>query len=150
MNTNHQMQTTGGREGWSLVNDELDNLFEGFFRPLRRANEAAMMSSMPMDVAERENEYVIRAEMPGISKERIDVTLTNGVVTITGESREELQEKDGERVLRQERRYGKCARSVRLGTRIDEKNIKATYRDGVLELVLPKAEEVKPKKIALS
>lgn len=150
MNMNSLVQSGGSRDGWSLVNDELDNLFEGFFRPLRRANEAAMMSSMPMDVAERENEYVIRAEMPGVSKDQIDVTLTNGVLTITGETRADTQEVDGERVLRQERRYGKCARSVRLGTRIDEKNVKANYRDGVLELVLPKAEEVKPKKITLT
>ncbi|MHB1585584.1 MAG: Hsp20/alpha crystallin family protein [Acidiferrobacteraceae bacterium] len=149
------MNTTGlvqspSRDGWSLVNDELDNLFEGFFRPLRRANEAAMASSMPIDVMEGENEYVIRAEMPGIKKDDIDVTLSNGVLTISGESRYEEEEKSGNHVLRQERRYGKCSRSVRLGTRIDEKAIKANYRDGVLELMLPKAEEVKPKKIQLS
>jgi len=148
MNTN--LVQNQSRDGWSLVNDELDNLFEGFFRPLRRVNEAAMASSMPMDVAERENEYVIHAEMPGISKEHIEVTLSNGVLTISGETRQEDVERSGDRVLRQERRYGKCARSVRLGTRIDEKGIKANYRDGVLELILPKAEEVKPKKIPLS
>lgn len=150
MDTNGLVQGGHAREGWNLVNDELDNLFEGFFRPLRRAHEAAAMSSMPMDVTERENEYVIRAEMPGMRKEQIDVTLTNGVLTITGEARSEEQETQGERVLRQERRYGKCARSMRLGSRIDEKAIKAHYRDGVLELVLPKAEDIKPKKIALS
>lgn len=148
MNTN--LVQNQSRDGWSLVNDELDNLFEGFFRPLRRANEAVMASSMPMDVAERDNEYVIHAEMPGISKDNIEVTLSNGVLTISGETRQEDVERSGDRVLRQERRYGKCARSVRLGTRIDEKNIKANYRDGVLELILPKAEEVKPKKIPLS
>lgn len=148
MNTN--LVQNQSRDGWSLVNDELDNLFEGFFRPLRRANEAVMASGMPMDVAERDNEYVIHAEMPGISKDNIEVTLSNGVLTISGETRQEDVERSGDRVLRQERRYGKCARSVRLGTRIDEKNIKANYRDGVLELILPKAEEVKPKKIPLS
>jgi HSP20 family protein len=149
------MNTTGlvqnpVRDGWTLVNDELDNLFEGFFRPLRRASESALAITMPMDVMERDNEYVIRAEMPGVSKEDIDVTLSNGVLTITGESRYEDAEKSDDRLLRQERRYGKCSRSVRLGTRIDDKAIKASYRDGVLELTLPKAEEIKPKKIQLS
>ncbi|MHB1527864.1 MAG: Hsp20/alpha crystallin family protein [Acidiferrobacteraceae bacterium] len=149
------MSTTGlaqspGRDSWSLVNDELDNLFEGFFRPIRRANESATAITMPMDVMERDNEYVIRAEMPGIRKEDIDVTLSNGVLTIAGESRYEDVEKSDHRLLRQERRYGKCSRSVRLGTRIDDKAIKASYHDGVLELTVPKAEEIKPKKIQLS
>ncbi|MHB1942643.1 MAG: Hsp20/alpha crystallin family protein [Acidiferrobacteraceae bacterium] len=149
------MSTTGlvqnsGRDSWSLVNDEIDNLFEGFFRPFRRANESATAITMPMDVIERDNEYVIRAEMPGVSKEDIDVTLSNGVLTIAGESRYEDVENSDHRLLRQERRYGKCSRSVRLGTRIDDKAIRASYRDGVLELTVPKAEELKPKKIPLS
>lgn len=132
-----------------LVTDDIDNLFEGFFRPMRRF-EAPESYSLPMDVTERENEYVIHAEMPGVNKDAIDVTLADGVLTITGESRQEREEKEGERVIRQERRYGRYTRSVQLGTQIDEKKVKATYKDGVLELVLPKAEEVKPKKIAVS
>ena len=89
------------------------------------------------------------ADVPGAKKEDIDVTLENGILTITAETKSEKEEKEGERVLRQERRYGKYVRSLRLGTQIDEKGVKANYKDGVLELTLPKAEEVKPKKITV-
>jgi HSP20 family protein len=138
--------------GRNLSTDDFDNLFEGFFRPLRRFSEAPSQQGLvpAIDVTERDNEYVIRAEMPGVNKDAIDVTLADGVLTISGECKEEHEEKDGDRVIRQERRYGKYIRSLRLDTPIDEKNIKANYKDGVLELILPKAESVKPKKIAIS
>ncbi len=134
------------RNQWGLANDDFDNLFEGFFRPLRRGSESLVPA---MDIKERENDYVIHAEMPGVNKDQIDITLTDGVLTISAETKYEHEEKDGDRLLRQERRYGKFTRSVRLGTQIDEKAVKANYKDGVLELVLPKAEEVKPKKITV-
>jgi HSP20 family protein len=102
-----------------------------------------------MDVKERDDAYVIKTEMPGVNKDDVSITLENGVLTITGESKSEKEEKEGERVLRQERRYGKFVRSLRLGTQIDEKGVKASYKDGVLELILPKADEVKPKKITV-
>lgn len=142
------LQQNPGRNGWSLVNDELDNLFEGFFRPLRSGNQVQGFA-LPMDVTERANEYVIHAELPGVNKDNIDITLADGVLTVTAETKQEYEDKEGDRVIRQERRYGKYSRSIRLGTQIDEKNVKANYKDGVLELVLPKAEEVKPKKISV-
>lgn len=140
------------RDRWSLIEDEFDNLFEGFFRPLRRGGEAAVPQNFipPMDVYERQNEYLIRAEMPGIDKDKIDISLADGVLTISGESKGEHEEREGERVVRQERRWGKFVRSVRVGTQIDEKNVKATYKDGVLDVILPKAEAVKPKKISVA
>jgi HSP20 family protein len=98
---------------------------------------------------ERNNEFVVKAELPGVKKEDIDVSVENGVLTINAETRSETEEKEGDRVIRQERRYGKYVRSLRLGKAVDEKKVKASYRDGVLELVLPKAEEVKPKKISV-
>lgn len=137
------------RSGRSLAGDDFDTLFEGFFRPMRRF-EGPESYSPPMDITERENEYLIHAEMPGVDKDAIDITLADGVLTITGESKQEREEKEGERVVRQERRYGRYTRSVQLGSQVDEKQVKATYKDGVLELVLPKAEEVKPKKITIS
>jgi len=138
--------------GWTLVNDELDNLLEGFFRPLHRKSEPnAGAGVVPaMDVTERENEYVIRMDMPGVSRENIDITLAEGVLTICGEVKRQYEEKTGDRLIREERVYGKLSRSVRLGSHIDEKKVAANYKDGVLELTLPKAEEVKPKKITVS
>ncbi len=135
---------------WTLVNDDIDNLFEGFFRPLRRDLGQVPSRTVPaMDVAERENDYVIRLDMPGVSRDDIDITLADGVLTVTGEIRKEEKE-ETDHMIREERYYGKMSRSVRLGQQIDEKKVEANYKDGVLELVLPKAEEVKPKKIAVS
>ncbi len=138
--------------GWTLVNDELDNLLEGFFRPLRRRAEGgALAGAVPaMDVTERDDEYVIRMDMPGVSREDIDITLAEGVLTVSGEVRRQHEEKAGDRIIREERSYGKLTRSLRLGSHIDEAKVSANYKDGVLELTLPKAEEMKPKKITVS
>jgi HSP20 family protein len=135
---------------FGLWNNDFDRMFEGFLRPIRVVEEAAGESLVPaMDVKERDGEYVIRTELPGVKKEDVSITLENGVLTISGETKSETEEKEGERLLRQERRYGKYTRSLRLGTQIDEKSVKANYKDGVLELILPKAEAVKPKKITV-
>jgi HSP20 family protein len=132
-------------------NDDIDTMFEGFFRPLRWVDEEVAGDGLAprLDVVERSNEFVVKAELPGVKKEDIDVSVENGVLTINAETRSETEEKEGDRVIRQERRYGKYVRSLRLGKAVDEKKVKATYKDGILELVLPKAEEVKPKKISV-
>lgn len=136
---------------WGLFNDNLDNVFEGFFRPFgTQEGEASTGSLVPaIDLHENEHSYSVRAEIPGVKKEDIDITVHNGVLTINAENRYEHEDKEGDRVIRQERRYGKYVRSIRLGKDIDEAKVKATYTDGVLELELPKVEEVKPKKISV-
>lgn len=131
--------------GWAL-DEPLDDLFQGFFRPMpRRGNGQALVP--PMDVTERDKEYVVKTELPGVKKDDIDITMQNGLLTITAESKEESEEKEKGRVIRQERRYGKYVRHLRLDTDVDEGNVKASYEDGMLELVLPKVEAVQPKKI---
>jgi HSP20 family protein len=87
--------------------------------------------------------------MPGVKKDDIQVTLEDGVLTIAGETRSETKEEKEGRVIRQERRFGRYVRSLHLNTQVDEKQIKASYKDGVLELTLPKAEAAKPKKITV-
>jgi HSP20 family protein len=135
---------------WGFFDNELDRMFDRFFRPMPWPEEAAAEALVPaMDIVEREDEYVVRTNMPGIRKENIQITLEDGMLTIAGETRDEQVEKEKGRVIRQERHYGRYVRSLRLDTHVDEKKIKATYKDGVLELVLPKAEEVKPKKISV-
>jgi HSP20 family protein len=135
---------------WGFLGDDFDRVFEGFFRPMRWVEEATSDNFVPaMDIKEREDAYVVRTDLPGVRKEDIQVTLENGLLTITAERREEQAEKEGDREIRREVRYGRYARSLRLGTQINEKNVKAAYRDGVLELTLPKAEEVKPRKISV-
>lgn len=136
--------------GWGLFDDHLDNLFQGVFRPMRTLREENGQDLVPaVDVAERDHEYVIKAELPGVKKDDMDVTLENGLLTITAETKQESEEKEKGRIIRQERRYGRYVRSLRLDTEIDEKNVKARYKDGMLELVLPKSETVRAKKIAV-
>ncbi len=75
------------------------------------------------------------------------MTLQNGMLTISAEMKQEAEEKEKGRIIRQERRYGKYMRHLRLDTDVDEAKVKATYEDGVLELTLPKVEAVQPKRI---
>lgn len=135
---------------WGLLGEDFDRAFEGFFRPMRWVEEATSEAFVPaMDIKERENEYVVRTDLPGIRKEDINVTLENGLLTITAERREEQEQKEEGREIRRECRYGRYVRSLRLGTQIDEKGVKANYQDGVLQLTLPKAEQAKPRKISV-
>ena len=131
--------------GWD---EPFDDLFQAFLRPMpRRGNGQAVVPAM--DVTEREKEYVVKAELPGVKKDDIDITVQNGLLTITAESKQESEEKEKGRIIRQERRYGKYVRHLRLDNDIDEGKVKAHYEDGMLELVLPKVEAVQPKKIAV-
>jgi len=99
-----------------------------------------------IDVIEEKEQYTLKADLPGISKEDIKVSVENGVLTIEGERKAETEQKDNQ-VHRVERRYGRFVRSLNIGTDVDVARIKANYKDGVLELVVPKAEEVKPKAV---
>lgn len=134
---------------WGEFND-FDDLFAGFFGPRRLSRPVDGGGLVPaIDVVENDNEYLIKAEIPGVKKEDLNVSVQDGMLTINAESRyEDEQKKDG-RLIRQERRYGKYVRSMRLGKDVDSSKVKAEYRDGILELKLPKVEEVKPKKIAI-
>lgn len=142
-------RTPRGRPfGW--LDNDLDNMFEGFLSPEHGFDETSSHDLVPaVDVSENENEFVVRAEVPGVRKEDVNVTVENGVLTISAESKSETEEKEGERVIRQERRYGKYMRSLRLGVDIDESKVKAVHKDGVLQVTLPKAEAVKPKRISV-
>lgn len=134
---------------WGFFDNDFDRMFERLMRPAPWLEEAEARALIPaMDILERDDEYVVKTNMPGVDKDKIEVTLEDGILTISGETRSEKEERQGQ-LLRQERRFGKYQRSLRLDTHVDEKKIRATYRDGVLELVLPKAEEVKPKKITV-
>ncbi|WP_226703496.1 Hsp20/alpha crystallin family protein [Microbulbifer elongatus] len=124
-----------------------DDFVEQFFNPGQPRSESRSGFFSPrVDVHERKDSYEISAEMPGIRKEDLDVTLENGVLTLEAEVHEQSQEEGDEehRVLRQERRYGKFTRSFNLGEDIKEEDIDATFKDGVLTLTIPKAEPKKP------
>lgn len=137
-------KATERRSPWGLFGD-FDDIFDDFWRPARRAEGGAFAPAV--DVTESDDEYRVRADLPGVKKEDLDVSLRDGVLTINAETKEEKKEEKEGRVIRQERRYGKFVRSMRLGDSVDADKIKADYKDGVLNLVLPKAEKVKAKKI---
>lgn len=145
-----RMRETSPLARWGFLGDDLDRVFDGFVRPLGWVEEAEAEDLVPaMDIREREDEYVVRTDLPGIKKEDIQITLENGVLTIAAETKSEKETKEDGQVLRQERRYGKYVRSLRMGTQVDGNRLKASYKDGVLELILPKAEEAKPRKITV-
>jgi len=100
---------------------------------------------MRMDVAENERSYVVKAELPGVAKEDIAVSLEGGEISISAEVKREKETKEGEKVLRTERYYGSVARSFTLPADVDSEKADAKFENGVLTLTLPKAEGVKTK-----
>lgn len=99
-----------------------------------------------VDISETEGEYQIKAEIPDVRKEDVKVTLEDGVLTIQGERKREQEEK-GKKFHRIERSYGSFVRSFSLPDVIEEEKVKAEFKDGVLNLHLPKSEKAKPKAI---
>lgn len=99
-----------------------------------------------VDVAESENDFTVHAELPGLRKEDIQVTLEDNMLTITGERKYEDEQKD-KQFYRRERAYGTFKRTFGLGTEVDADKIAATYKDGLLILTLPKSEAAKPRQI---
>jgi HSP20 family protein len=116
--------------------DPFDDVFKGFFRPVRI--EGAPDMQIKMDVKETGDSYAVHAEIPGVKKEDIHVTIDGNQVSISAEVKQEKEIKEGEKVLRSERYYGKVARSFSVASDIDEAAAQAKYADGILELVLPK------------
>jgi len=126
---------------------DLDNMFEQMLSPARTAGlEREGFFSPRIDVSESGDHYEISAELPGVNRDDINVTLENGVLTLEAEvHRERKAEKEG-RVIRQERRYGKFLRSFTLGEDVSEKEIDANFKDGVLILKVPRREEKLPQR----
>src|SRR5574340_638279 len=116
---------------------DIDDLFKGFFvRPMVFEGQPQMQ--IKMDVKENDKAYTVHADIPGVKKEDIHVTIDNNQVSISAEVKKEKEEKEGDKLLRSERYFGKVYRSFALGQDIDEGASTAKYNDGVLELVLPK------------
>jgi HSP20 family protein len=133
----------------SVFADPLDDFFRGFFvRPL--AFENTNLPQFRMDVGESENAYRVKADLPGVKKEDITVTVEGDTVTVTAQVRSEKETRDGERVVRAERHTGKIARSFSLGQEVDEDNAQAHLVDGVLDLVLPKKAAAQRKRLTIN
>ena len=102
-----------------------------------------------MDFAEKADVFMVKLEVPGIEPKDIEVLYQNGLLTIRGEKKSEIEEKDA-RYYRTERSYGSFARSFSLPNVVDTEKIKAEYKDGVLNVTLPTKEEAKPKQITIN
>ncbi|MCP5278548.1 MAG: Hsp20/alpha crystallin family protein [Thiobacillus sp.] len=131
--------------------DELfDDLMKGYWvRPMRWPKELPDMQSIRMDMKEDEKTYTVHAEMPGVSKEDIQVTIDGNMVSISAEVKKTSEEKEGEKVLRSERFHGRMSRSFALDHEVDEKAANATFKDGVLELMLPKKAEAAARRVSV-
>lgn len=100
----------------------------------------------PVDIQETDNEFIVKADLPEVKKEEVKVHLENGVLAIEGERHQEKEEK-GKRFHKVERDYGKFVRRFAMPTEIDPEKVRAEFKDGVLNVVLPKAASAKPKMI---
>jgi len=129
-----------------------DNAFDGLFRSFiarPSAFDAELVAKARMDVTEDEAAYTVHAEIPGVKKDDIQVTIDGNQVAITAEVKHSQEDKQGEKVLRSERYYGKVHRAFSLAQEVDEAASEARYTDGVLELRLPKKAAVSAKKLSI-
>ena len=133
---------------YNPADDAFDDLFRGFFmRPVRFEGQQEVQ--IKVDVSENEKAYTVHAEIPGVKKEDIHVTIDGGQVTISAEVKNEKEVKEGEKVLRSERYYGKVSRAFTLAQDVDEAAAQAKYDNGVLELRLPKRVTAKTRKLTI-
>ena len=132
-------------------NELVDDLFKGFLvRPLSYDGRGeSTLSRMKVDVAERNGAYTVTAELPGIKKDDIQVTIDGAQVTLAAEVKREREASQDERLLHTERVFGKVSRSFTLPQEVDEAKAEAKFRDGVLELTLPKKAATQRKQISI-
>lgn len=128
--------------------DPFEDMFKGFFRPV--SAERNTQPQLKIDVNEDDQNYTVHAEIPGVDKENIQVTIDGSHVNISAEVRKQNEVKEGVTTLRSERYYGKVSRSFVLENEIEESNADAHYKDGVLELVLPKKAVTAAKRLTIN
>ena len=135
----------GGRGSLSRLHDEMDDLFRGFFSD----SDWPVWSGSrwpAIDIAEKDNEFVVKAEVPGCKADDIDISVHGNMLTISGEKKQEKEEKE-KGYFHVERSYGSFRRDMNLGSEIDSSKINAACKDGVLTLTVPKTEKSKAVKI---
>ena len=128
---------------FALLRNELGRLFDS-------STPSPAVAWVPaLDIHADKDRYFVSLEVPGLKKEDIQISLHDGVLTVSGERKDERERKEGD-AFRSERSFGKFERSVKLNTAIDQGKVTASYKDGILTIELPKAEEAKPRQIAVS
>lgn len=134
---------------FSPLDNAFDQLFRGFLvRPVN-LEEQDTAAKFRVDISESDKAYTVHAELPGVNKNDIQISIDGDQVAISAETKTEKEVKEGERVLRTERYTGKFYRAFALGSVIDEAAANAKYADGVLELTLPKKAAAAAKRITI-
>jgi HSP20 family protein len=138
------------REPFREIQSEMNRLFDNFFgRPTSTVTGTGSRAWMPVvDMYETNDDLILDVELPGVREKEISLTITGEVLTVKGDRQFGEQLKD-DNYVHMERAYGKFERSIRLPMPVQAGRVTATYRDGVLEVRLPKAEEVRPKEIRI-
>jgi len=129
------------------IQDEINRMFEDLAG--RPESDENMRLSPAADIMEDKDSFTVVAELPGMKKEDVKVSLQNSVLTISGEKKKESEQKD-KTFHRLERSYGSFYRTFELPVMVDPSKIQADFKDGVLKVVLPKTEAAKPKEIAIN
>ena len=128
----------------------VDDLFKGFLvRPVAYEGRGEALPRVKVDVAEKNGAYTVVAELPGVKKEDIQATIDGAEVTLAAEVKREKEVANDERVLHAERTFGKVSRSFSLPQEVDEAKAEAKFRDGVLELTLPKKAAAQRKQVTI-
>lgn len=131
------------------LRDEIDRLFDSPLSELTRTSQLLSGYTPALDVYEEKENFVVKAELPGMKKEEIEVSFHDGSLSISGERKSESKHEEAE-VYRAERFFGRFQRTVTLPAPVAVDKVKAAYKDGVLTITLPKTEEAKPKHIDVS
>lgn len=131
------------------LRDEIDRLFESPLAELTRTSNLLSGWTPPLDVFEDKDNFIVKAELPGMKKEDIEVSLHDGSLSISGERKSETKHEDAE-LYRTERFFGRFQRTVTLPAPVAADKVKAQYKDGILTVTLAKTEQAKPKQIDVS
>jgi len=130
------------------MRSEMDRLWNSFFERGTLRGEEGGEWLPSLDIAETKNEIVVKAEVPGLEAKDIDISLSEGLLTIKGDKKQEREEKE-ENYHLVERSYGTFTRSIRIPNEVQSDKINASYKNGVLKIVLPKSEEAKKKEVKI-
>ena len=135
-------------EQMTSLRDEINRLFEAPFGDLARTTEFSNGWAPALDLREDKDSLVATVEVPGMKKEEIEVSVHEGVLSVSGERTQEAETEESG-VHRRERSYGRFQRTLSLPKPVKVSDIKAAYKDGVLTITMPKTEEAKPKQITV-
>lgn len=132
------------------LQSSITKLFDESFKFPRSSEQGGFIQgwTFPVDVKETEDSIILKAEIPGLNREEMKINFADNQLTILGERKKEIKE-EGERFLRVERSFGSFSRTFTVDLPVKSEEIKARYVDGILEIALPKKEDVKPRQIEI-